>query len=327
MKQVLIFLIIGFSLKSCKNKSTEVYSFYFWKSSFQLTSPELAALNKVSDSTLYLRYFDVEWNKQTNKAIPISPIHFKTKLPVFLNVTPVIYIKNEVFEKIDTDSILHLVKQVHQLITDINEVTVNKVKAIQLDCDWTLTTKEKFFSFLKQFQSISNTLIECTIRLHQIKYFETTGVPPVNIGILMYYNMSALNAGKVNSIYDRHQALLYLSRLKDYPLPLKYALPIFSWAVLHDGKKVKGLLNKTTNDMLVNDTNLILVDENNFKINTSYFRNGQYLKAGDFLKLESITPSQLQEMKGDLKMYAKQTPTNYVYFDLDSLNLLIHENF
>jgi hypothetical protein len=327
LKQILILVIIGFSLQSCNNKSSQVYSFYFWKSNFQLASSELTALNKVSDSTLYLRYFDVEWNKQTNKAIPISPIHFKTKLPVFLNVTPVVYIKNEVFEKIKTDSIPHLAKQIHQLITDINAVTTAQVKTIQFDCDWTLTTKSNFFSFLNQFQSISTTSLECTIRLHQIKYFETTGVPSVNSGVLMYYNMSALNVGEINSIYDRHQALLYLSRLKEYPLPLKYALPIFSWAVLHDGKKVKGLLNKTTYDMLANDTNLVLIDENNFKITSSYFRNGQYLKAGDFLKLESITPSQLQEMKGDLKMYAKQTPTNYIYFDLDSLNLLHHENF
>ncbi len=327
MKYILILLVIGFSLQSCKNKSNEIYSFYFWKSNFQLTSSELAALSKVSDSTLYLRYFDVEWNKESNKAIPISPIQFRTKLPTFLNLTPVIYIKNEVFEKINTDSIPKLVKQIHQLISEINTVAINKVTSIQFDCDWTVTTKTNFFSFLKQFQTISTATLECTIRLHQIKYFETTGVPPINTGILMYYNMSALNAGKINSIYDRHQALLYLSRLKTYPLPLKYALPIFSWAVLHDGKKVKGLLNKTTFNMLANDTNLVLEDETNFKIKTSYFRNGYYLKAGDFLKLENITPQQLQEMKGDLKMNAKQAPTRYIYFDLDSLNLLHHENF
>lgn len=306
---------------NCSNseqKSTT--SFYYWKSQFQLNTIESSALNR-SDSTLYLRYFDVAWDNKNNKAIPLAPIIFKTSLPDFIKIVPVVFIKNTVFESVSQDSLVLLSQKVLHLIQQINAACRKTPESLQIDCDWTERTKTNYFSFLNTLQQQSSLKLECTIRLHQIKYSTITGIPPVKKGVLMYYNMSPITAGKTNSIYDRATALKYIRKLKDYPLPLSYALPLFSWAVIHDGKTAKGLLNHTTMAMLSNDTCLTKQDVSNFQIRKSYFRNGHYLKSGEFLKLESVTPQQLEEMRSDLELYGKNGNKKFIYFELDSLYL------
>ncbi|MGG2305049.1 hypothetical protein ACE4Z6_26875, partial [Salmonella enterica] len=91
----------------------------------------------------------------------------------------------------------------------------------QIDCDWTLGTKEKYFSLLKRIKERMALPLSCTIRLHQVKYQAKTGVPPVDRGMLMYYNMGHVEgATETNSIYDPANADKYVSYVKDYPLPL-----------------------------------------------------------------------------------------------------------
>ncbi len=76
-------------------------------------------------------------------------------------------------------------------------------------------------------------VLSATIRLHQVKYFETTGVPPVKSGMLMFYNTGDLeNPSEENSILNIETAELYLSGLEDYPMQLDIVLPLFSWAVV-----------------------------------------------------------------------------------------------
>jgi hypothetical protein len=69
------------------------------------------------------------------------------------------------------------------------------------------------------------------------QYRERTGVPPVDRGMLMFYNMGKLSAEPgARSIYDADAAERYLARVGEYPLPLDLALPIWSWTVqVRDG--------------------------------------------------------------------------------------------
>ena len=75
-------------------------------------------------------------------------------------------------------------------------------------------------------------MLSATIRLHQVKYYKQAGIPPVDRGMLMFYNMGKLNALTAeNSIYNSNDAAGYIETVDDYPLKLDLALPAFSWAV------------------------------------------------------------------------------------------------
>ena len=61
---------------------------------------------------------------------------------------------------------------------------IDNKNSIQIDCDSTISTKEKYFNLLV-FLSDYIDCVSATIRLHQINYFRVTGVQTVNRGVLM----------------------------------------------------------------------------------------------------------------------------------------------
>ncbi|MEZ4901823.1 MAG: hypothetical protein R2822_08725 [Spirosomataceae bacterium] len=50
-------------------------------------------------------------------------------------------------------------------------------KEVQIDCDWTVATKAKYFRLLQQISALlpPSVILSATIRLHQIKFYRTTG--------------------------------------------------------------------------------------------------------------------------------------------------------
>jgi hypothetical protein len=89
-----------------------------------------------------------------------------------------------------------------------------------------------------------STVLSATLRLHQVKYAKMTGVPPVDRGMLMFYNFQAPNQINVNNaILDLKVGESYTGGLASYPLPLDAALPIFTWGALFDGDRFLSLLD------------------------------------------------------------------------------------
>ena len=192
----IVALLIACNLK--KNKITR--AFYYWKSTFELNQKELQLIEKHNINTLYIKYFDVVWNQEINSAVPVAKIYFKHAVPKQLLVVPVVYITNNALIKCHNDSIIFLANSISKLIENYQTLNKNKINEIQIDCDWTISTKEKYFELLNALKNTysKNTIISATIRLHQIKYASATGVPPVQKGMLMYYNMGHLQSQKIN---------------------------------------------------------------------------------------------------------------------------------
>ena len=148
----------------------------------------------------------------------------------------------------------------------------------------------KYTDFLEEVKkSISKDVkLSCTIRLHQVKYALKSGIPPVNRGTLMFYNMGDIyDQNESNSIYNLKNAEKYTAFIKDYKLPLDLALPIFRWYVHYRNNTVIGLITKK--DMpITNDIIHFSRRENNtnFNVRTDFLENGIFYKTNDILKLE-----------------------------------------
>ena len=95
MRIVWLLLLLG--LFGCSKKEVP-YTFYYWKSVFKLNSTEQQDFKKITDPILYVRYFDIEWNNAIHQAIPVTPIQFETTVSDSIEIVPVVYIKNQVFE-------------------------------------------------------------------------------------------------------------------------------------------------------------------------------------------------------------------------------------
>lgn len=308
-----ILVILG-----CRSKPNPEVSFYYWKTVFQLSPSEKQILKTNGVTKLYIRYFDISLDPKTKKPVPESPIVFKQKTDNFI-IVPVVYIKNEVFLNEGND-INDLASKVYDFIEQINNHAKIKTTEIQVDCDWTLTSRDKYLEFIKLLKKESKKILSATIRLHQVKYAAQTKIPEVDYGVLMYYNMGKLDANSKNSIYDKAIAEKYLPSLKSYPLPLKIALPIFSWGVHIRNKRIVRLISKISLDNFQKDDNFV-IKGNLILAEKSSLKFGYYLKKGDQIRLETITPDWLNEMKTDLARNLKTQPTEILFYDLDSINL------
>ncbi|WP_230392529.1 hypothetical protein [Flavobacterium sp. LC2016-01] len=288
---------------------------------FSETEKEVLRDNSVSK--LYVRYFDIGLHPKTQNPFPISPIHFQENIHGF-EIVPVIFIQNKVMlqQKLDIKDLAE--KTIH-LITEINQKNKINCTEIQIDCDWSLKSKDNYLKFIEQIKKLSHKKLSATIRLHQVKYFKKTKIPNVDSGVLMFYNMGSITPDSLNSIYNREISERYLKSLKKYPLHLNYALPIYSWAIHIRDQKVLGLRSKMDFATLKNDKNFEQISSIFFRVKQSNYKNGVYYEEKDLLKMETISAENLKEMAEDLSENATQKPKEIIFYDLDEFNLKNYE--
>jgi hypothetical protein len=315
----LVFLL----LISCGKNEKPVVAFYYWKTIFKLSETEKEVLQDNDVSKLYIRYFDIGLYPETKEPIPISPIRFQENINAF-NIVPVVFIQNKVMSLPNLD-IDYLAQKTIRLVEDINAKNKIACQEIQIDCDWTLKSKDNYLKFIEQFKKLSKKKLSATIRLHQVKYFKKTKIPNVDSGVLMYYNMGTIAPDAENSIYSQKIAGKYLKSLKKYPLHLDFALPIYSWGVHIRNQKVIGLRSKLNVNELKKDTNFEKLDAIFFKVKKSNYKNGIFYEENDLLKIEAISSEDLKEMAEELDDNVVQRPREIIFYDLDEFNIKNYE--
>jgi hypothetical protein len=320
-KSFLIFFV--FLVTACSKNDKPIIAFYYWKTVFKLSETEKEVLKDNNIAKLYIRYFDIGLHPKTTEPIPVSPIHFQGNISKF-DIVPVVFIQNKVMLKSNIN-VDELAKKTFHLINEINTKNNIVCNEIQIDCDWTLASKENYLKFIERFKKLSHKKLSATIRLHQVKYFKRTKIPNVDSGILMYYNMGTIAADSINSIYNHQIAEKYLKSLKKYPLHLDIALPIYSWAVHIRNQKVIGLRSKLNIAQLKKDKNFEQVKAMFFKVKKSNYKNGFFYEEGDMLKIEAISAENLKIMAKELDENLANTPKEIIFYDLDEFNLKNYE--
>ncbi len=314
-KLLLICIAYLFLFVSCQQKEKHPIDFYYWKTNVQIGETEQHYTKSLNSKNLYIRFFDID--KKDSRIFPLAKISpFNSKL-LSIEYIPVIFITNRTFIGISPEQINELAENVSMLMNEIGTAnSISPFTEIQIDCDWTQSTKGAYFQFLETLESVSGKKITCTIRLHQIKFKEKTGVPPVSKGYLMCYATSdPQDASIQNSILDMGLLKDYTININSYPVDFDVALPIFSWGIVsnHLGK-IKLINNVTANEL---DANFFeQTGENFYRVTQDFFFRGMYLNKGFTLKIESISSELLREAKQYLNKKIKK-PYHIVYYHLD----------
>lgn len=320
---LLLFVLCITVLGSCKETGKADTAFYYWKQTFSLDKPQQEILTQTATSKLYLRFFDIKWDPRGKRAYPEAVINFKQKINT-LQVIPVIFITNQTFEKLNLAEVDSLAAHSYQLLTQLSSRLQLQYKQVQFDCDWSLATKDKYFHFLKTFKTISNKELEATIRLHQIKYQVRTGVPPVDRGILMFYNMGKISAKPEdpNSIYNEKDAEGYISYISKYILPLDIALPLFSWSIHIRNGTVIQVYGKIGRSTLSDQQNFLpTAHKNVYKARRSFFTDGVYVKTDDLFKLEETDKALLTQAAKQLAEHLnKNEKRTVIYYEIGNLD-------
>ena len=159
-------LVLLLFLVSCKQQEQPVppkkiaRAFYFWKSVFKLTDYEKSIVDSLHVSTLYLKFFDVEWNEINKQPNPVAQLRVAEKDYLQkVNVVPTVFITNESILKIDSSQSISLAEKIYKLVHEIAAINkIININELQIDCDWTESTRDKYFSILKKNKTIGNAM-------------------------------------------------------------------------------------------------------------------------------------------------------------------------
>lgn len=320
-----LFILAGCQAGSKKEGITAAPSFYHWKTNFNPTQYELGILQQSHVQNIYLRFFDVAWDATYSKPTPIAQVRITDTAIVRnkqISIIPTVFITNECIRYIRPEQCRALAKNIHQLIGSIAIANkIDSIPEIQIDCDWTAATREKYFSILSELQRLDTVhLFSATIRLFQVKYRETAGIPPVKKGLLMCYNMGNLkDPATRNSILDPVDLRKYTGNLQDYPLPLDVALPLFSWYVLFRENTYKGLLQSPGIDSI--RPVLKEMGKNRFELKKDTSWNNIAFKKGDLLRYENASFEDIIKAANIIKEKLNNRQPRLSLYHLDSITL------
>ena len=224
-----VFALVLCCLTACTSlpQLDDENSVYYWRTEWRLDSLERDFLVKHDICKVYCRYFDVVIDgADSNEPHPNATITFSDSVPPGLEIIPTVYITEACMHQPHDSLAERLVRRVVQM-NETNDVY--GVGEIQIDCDYTLRSRQTYYDFLedvRQEAARHGMRLSTTIRLHQL----SMPAPPVDYGVLMIYNTGdPQRFMERNPILDLRDVQPYLRYLDDYPLPLAAAYPVYQW--------------------------------------------------------------------------------------------------
>jgi hypothetical protein len=339
----LILIAAWLSFQTCTTpvndkKIKTVRAFYYWKNTeFTLSKEENEVLKDLQIQKLYIKFFEVIPDEKFD-AIPVakSSVHLwsfengpdqdkiYSAIMRNLEVIPTVFIRNDVLQKTTHEILDTLASNITFLIAKYYDDKIhnnpNNYREIQLDCDWTIKTKDNYFYLINAIRQRAGKTISCTLRFYPYKYRDKMGVPPVDKATLMCYNLiGPFSSQKENSIQNNKELESYLKNSEKYPVHLDIALPVFSWMQVYQNDQFSGIIN--TPDPVLNAA-LKPFKPLWFEVQRDLVANNIYLRAGDKIKNEDVTEEQTRQTIHLLKKYiAFDDSTTITLFHLDGPTL------
>lgn len=270
-------------------------SMYYWSTTFKLSPSQQHFLKTQHISRLYVRFFDVV-TEPDGTLMPNATISFASPFPEKVELIPTIFITNDCMKQPgNTDLAEKILRRTLQMCETHD---LPHPKEIQIDCDWTLSTRKRYYAFLAQLQQLArakNICLSTTIRLHQL----TQPAPPADKGVLMVYNTGDITRfDEAKPILNADSVASYLSRRKPaYDLQLSAAYPIFSWKVLFRGTRYVGIMHS--------DDELPVI-------------------AGDTIVTRQPTIDDILRAKDIVERWKASANNEVILFDLSSNNITKH---
>jgi hypothetical protein len=318
MKNACLILFLC-SIWSCQNKQElPQRALYHWRTKLAISKAEQVQLDRLNIQKLYVKFFDLDREEMETSVSTLAELQVDTTHLKNLEIVPCVFITNRSFQGMIPAQAEDLASSVCKKIKILQFCPV---KEWQMDCDWSENTRDSYFIFLEKlraFAASEGIKISATIRLHQLKYPHKTGVPPVDRGMLMLYNVGDLeNWGEQNSIFTIESASAYLP-FPRYQLPLDVVLAAYSWGILFRDQEMTLLINDLRAEDLLDKERFEELKPARFRVKKSTYLEGHYLYADDLIKIETCGAENLQTAARFASKYLRKAQSrNFAIYHLN----------
>jgi hypothetical protein len=318
---IFFFFLIFFGCDQPKKLHEITPAFYYWKSEFVLKPSEQKILQTHHIKKLYVKFFDIDIVHR--QPVPTAVLRLVTRPDTSIQIIPTVFITNRSILSIgNKKQIDTLAKNIKFKIESISKNL--KYKELQIDCDWTPRSRASYFALLVNLkkQLPASVKLSATIRLHQIKFPTITGVPPVDRGMLMCYNMADWQKISTNnSIFDPKILAQYIQTLQTYTLPLDIVFPSFRWTIFYRNGRFLKFINNLDANQLQKCSFLKSKPNHRFECQQDTFAMGISLRKGDLLRTEVVLAEDLITEKEHILSKISNQKLTFTLFHLDSTSL------
>lgn len=319
----LLFLITSFILLCCTSRSVQP-AFYYWNDQWELSRPSLHYLDTLGNEQIYLRFFDVEWDAKRNRALPIRTVNLSGNIPIGLEIVPVVYLSENVLEEINGEQVNQLAGLIHERILRICDTL--PLKTVQIDCNWRPETQKVYFEFLNHLGNklgLRGPALNCAIYPHHITGKDSLGVPPVDRGMFMLFDIDDLAMiSAQNTICSEELLRPAVLATSEYPLSLDISLPIFNWGLVVRNQEPIALMRHLHLSQLEDRERFEVVNAYFYKVLADTYLDGVFLYANDLIRVEALSPDELKATLKPLAPYLRRDTlqVGFYHFDLNVLN-------
>lgn len=317
---VIISFLIAISFSSCNHKEsteTSTNAVYFWKSWVNLSDAEQNFLTENNVDKVYLRFFDIR-NDFRFGPVPDAEVRtYQSDFPNGTEIVPCVFITLEAIEDMSGREKEFAMKIFDRIDAKCKNGNLS-FNEIQLDCDWTESTRNTFFTLCKELKALTSAHdknLSATIRLHQL----SQPSPDVDKGVLMVYNVGELkNPKETNSILRSDIVKKYLDGASKYRILLDVAYPVFSWGVVFNSTEFNRLTKIDANPDSIPE--LTRLHDNIFSLqsNISEVVNMDYRQT---VRYEMASFEELMKTKQLVEDYLGYKPQNTILYHLDENQL------
>lgn len=224
----------------------------FARSTVVYDSLERQALLQLKTRKLYLRFYQVIWDQARNRPDPIDKLNITpTALEQLkkdsIQIIPSVLLTNDCLKKISPQAVDELGERINYLLAGmLNYYGLDSVGEVQIDCNWTAETREKYFAllqYLKPLPLFINNRLTATLQLHHVRQSEALGVPPVNRGMLYCGLDFPTSASNALLIPDTATLKEYRPAIEHYALPLDITLRLADEKLWYREKQLSGVVS------------------------------------------------------------------------------------
>jgi len=332
---LLILMVALLTTLVSMRKRTVTRGYYYSENEIKKRGIDTGFIHELNIKRFYVRFLDVD-GQLKGSGFKKSKIQVDWSVfPEKSEIVPIIHIAPQTFRNLRSAQELKtlqdsLARELHAM-ADMKK-TGFVFPEIQFDCDWTEDTRTSYFDFLKTFKEHLQTIIgisskirdakiSAVIRLAQIGHSATLGVPPVDRGILVSYNLGGFSLfSDKNKLFDLETVKKQLEGNTRYGLPLDLVLPLCSRGVVFRNDKFLCFIPELP---ISGVDSLVFLDKKEalYAVNRDTVCNGTSLKNGDVIRMEDISTDLLKQYARLTRKMIYGDSLNVAFFSLDTGSL------
>ncbi len=299
-------------------------AFYYWDDHWELPDLTRQYLDTLGSDRIYVRFFDVEWDAQRNRALPIRSIHLAPTFPAGLELVPVVYLSEHILPEIRPEARQQLAALIFERVIRIADSL--PFHSVQLDCNWSVATKDAYFGLLEHLQQQLHAVgadLTVSVYPHHIVGRDSLGVPPTQQAMFMLYEIADMDRiSQDNTLCSTDQLRAAVVAAENYPLVLDLVLPIFSWGLVVRNQETVALMRHLHLSELEDRDRFEVVNAYFYRVLENTYLDGVFLYKNDLIRVESVNPDQLKKTLKPLSPYLRrdQLEVGFYHYDLNTLS-------